>query len=383
MAGFSPITDMVYRDPKAETGRNAPSIALITRKWAPAMGGMETWSMKVAEALAERTHVDIIALPGRPDGMPPHALALLLFPFVTLWKLLRLKPKPQVALLGDMAIWPIGFLLKATGFRASIFIAAHGTDAAYHRRGGIKGSAYGAYLRLGARLLKRSTVIANSRATADVLAETGWSAAEIIPLATSDDGAETLPDLKNDERFLLFAGRLVARKGCGWFVRHVLDRLPSDVHLKIAGTGWDPSEQFVLQHPRVQFLGQQDQPALRRIYADACCVILPNIELENGEYEGFGLVAVEAAAAGGIVLAANHGGLRDAVIDGKTGFLVPSGVADAWVEAIAGITAMSQDERMSFIANSRDTVSRHYSWDRVASDILALSVPAQQTPHKL
>jgi hypothetical protein len=38
------------------------------------------------------------------------------------------------------------------------------------------------------------------------------------------------------------------------------------------------------------------------------------------EYEGFGLVATEAAASGGIVLAANLDGLKDAVMNNRIGF---------------------------------------------------------------
>jgi glycosyltransferase involved in cell wall biosynthesis len=41
--------------------------------------------------------------------------------------------------------------------------------------------------------------------------------------------------------------------------------------------------------------------------------------------ESFGIVALEAAAAGKPTIAADHGGLRDVVVDGETGFLVEPG----------------------------------------------------------
>ncbi len=50
--------------------------------------------------------------------------------------------------------------------------------------------------------------------------------------------------------------------------------------------------------------------------------------------EGFGLVTVEAAVRGTMVLAADIEGIRDAVIDGQTGFLLPSGRPEEWIERI-------------------------------------------------
>lgn len=35
-----------------------------------------------------------------------------------------------------------------------------------------------------------------------------------------------------------FSGRLVEHKGCVWFIRHVLARLPDDIVRKVAGTIW-------------------------------------------------------------------------------------------------------------------------------------------------
>jgi len=93
---------------------------------------------------------------------------------------------------------------------------------------------------------------------------------------------------------------------------------------------------------------------------------VPNIEPENGEYEGFGLIAPEAASAGGIVLASASGGLTDAVRDCETGFLIPPGDASAWVSKIAEVLEWDAEERADFIANSQNVAQSHYAWSRVA-----------------
>ncbi|HEX2793024.1 MAG TPA: glycosyltransferase family 4 protein [Croceicoccus sp.] len=319
----------------------------------------------MAEAMNAIEPVKVVALPGRENGMPPGLLALMAFPFRVLAALMRRRRMPEVMHLGDMAIWPLALLPRLCFASTRIALSAHGTDVAYHRRGGIKGRAYGAYLRLGARLLRQTRVIANSRATRDVLSETGWAASAIVPLAT--DLAGPAPDGTHNGR-ILFVGRLVERKGCGWFAREVLPLLPEEIELDVAGTGWDESEREVLQHPRVNWLGALNGDDLIRAYASALCVIVPNIPTDNGEYEGFGLVAPEAAACGGLVLAADIDGLRDAVIDGQTGRFVRAGDACAWAEAIRDVAAIPKEGRFATLSHMSIAATETYNWVRVARD---------------
>jgi glycosyltransferase involved in cell wall biosynthesis len=53
--------------------------------------------------------------------------------------------------------------------------------------------------------------------------------------------------------------------------------------------------------------------------------------------EGLGVAALEAMAAGRAVVASGVGGLGDAVVDGRTGLLVPPGDADALADALAKV----------------------------------------------
>ena len=339
-------------------------VLFVTRKWPPATGGMETYSVRLTEALAALCRVEVIALPGRANGMPPSAMALLGFPFTVLAAFLRRSRAPKVLHLADMAIWPLALpaMILLPGIR--VILSAHGTDVAYHRRGGVKGRLYSVYLRLGARLLRKATVIANSRATRDVLAETGWRDVAVVPLAV--DPVEIEGDIVARHDTILFAGRLVERKGCGWFIREVLPLLPDHLRLEVAGTVWDANEGAALEHDRVTFLGPLGREDLARRYAEALCVIIPNIETASGEYEGFGLVAPEAAAAGGVVIAADHAGLRDAVIDGETGFLLPTGDAQAWARKIGAIARQTEQERRKFTDESRSVAAREFAWEKVA-----------------
>ncbi len=343
-----------------------PAILFITRKWAPATGGMETYCLRLTEAIARRQPVETIALRGQDNGMPPSAIALLLFPFTVIARVVSRTSRPEVVHLGDLAIWPLGLLFSR---QTRLVISVHGTDVSYPRRGGIRGRLYGAYLKLGAKLLSRARVIANSRATATALQETGWTADTVVPLATDLQAPEKASPMRDT---ILFAGRLTKRKGCGWFIANVLPHLPEGLTLRIAGTEWDAEESALLDHPRVEFLGPQEQQQLSELYAAALCVVVPNIDIANGEFEGFGLVAPEAASCGGLVLAANNSGLVDAVRDGETGFLVESGNAASWIAKISEIAGWDEARRTAFIAASKAAARDYYSWDRVAEQTLAV-----------
>lgn len=343
--------------------RPFPRTLFVTRKWAPAVGGMETWSHRLSEELARLGPLEVVALPGRADGRPPSGARLLAFPSTVLRRFRAARP--QVLHLGDMALWPLGLL---AGRRTRVVLSAHGTDVAYHRRRGLKGALYGLYLRLGARLMRRARVIANSRATAAAAAETGWTDAVVVPLATDLRGPGTIPP---HDGAILFAGRLVERKGCGWFVREVLPRLPAGTRLKVAGTAWHAEEAAVLAHPQVEHLGALAPHELAQAYARSLCVIVPNIEPASGEFEGFGLVACEAAACGGIVLAARTGGLVEAVRDGETGILLASGDAAAWAAAVREVMQWPDARRAAFADRAGQAARKHYAWPRVARETAA------------
>jgi glycosyltransferase involved in cell wall biosynthesis len=59
----------------------------------------------------------------------------------------------------------------------------------------------------------------------------------------------------------------------------------------------------------------------------------------TSEYEGFGLTIAEGMACGLAVVAMSVGGIPDLVVDGETGFLVPSGDVDAFAERLSELDA--------------------------------------------
>jgi glycosyltransferase involved in cell wall biosynthesis len=349
-----------------ETGT---ALIFVTRKWPPAMGGMEVYCCKLVEELRKRRNVELVSLPGNADGSVPGTEQLMRFGLTTALRILFGKPLPGLIHVGDMASWPFAWLAKLRRPSIKVILSAHGTDVSYGRRIGWRGRLYQRYLRTGAAFLRSANVIANSEATAEACRQAGFERIEIVALATDFRAPVMTPDHRGK---LLFAGRLIRQKGLSWFVDKVLPLLPNDIELDVAGSLWSKDEATSLSDKRVHYLGVLDQKELAAAFANALCVIVPNIELANGEFEGFGLVAVEAAAAGGVVVAANTGGLRSAVIPGVTGFLIAPGDASEWAAKIMEIRNWDPARRDAFIAASTEEAETHFSWERVAQETEAI-----------
>ena len=97
--------------------------------------------------------------------------------------------------------------------------------------------------------------------------------------------------------------------------------------IKVVGTGPDLERLQALHGDHAEFLGRVNDAGLTQLYSRAAALIVPNVE-------EFGIAAVEAQAAGRPVVAVNAGGVRETVIDGTTGVLVPVDDLDALTEAL-------------------------------------------------
>lgn len=123
---------------------------------------------------------------------------------------------------------------------------------------------------------------------------------------------------------LAFGGRLEWEKGadvCIEALAQVRQRY-HDARLVLAGAGSQEinlrrlAKQLQIDHV-VQFAGRLDQPDLAALFGAADVALVPS------SYEPFGIVALEAGAAGTPVIAGDSGGLREVVEHDVTGLLVP------------------------------------------------------------
>jgi glycosyltransferase involved in cell wall biosynthesis len=167
---------------------------------------------------------------------------------------------------------------------------------------------------------------------------------------------------------LLFVGRLEPHKGplLAVVAMAQLARTRPEVRGVVIGTGSQDSAvraAAAASGGAVEMLGPLDDDALAAEYARADLVLIPS------RYEGLGLVALEAMAAGAVVIAGDVDGLRDAV--GDRGLLVSPSDGSALAAASAALLDDRQ-RRDELASRARDHVRRHHSWDAVAARVEAV-----------
>ena len=131
--------------------------------------------------------------------------------------------------------------------------------------------------------------------------------------------------ISKDKTVILFLGRLIARKNAGALIC-ALKNLPKNTILIIAGEG-EESRSLESQakelnvYERVHFIGAIRDEELAAVYGASDIFSMPSIQRKD-EIEGFGIVFLEAAASALCAVSGNCGGQKEAVIDGKTGFVI-------------------------------------------------------------
>ena len=298
----------------------------VTRKYPPRIGGMERLSWELTTRIAKRRLTRIVAL-RRGNGWLPFFLgysALLILANAIRGKILLLH-------LGDPALAPLGRLAKLCN--VPVCVTVHGLDVTYSH------PLYRFWLRTFLRDF--DAYICISSATRVVAIAKGVPASRIQVIGVGVTAPVARANTLREADLLLFVGRLIRRKGLEWFVRIVLPRIAQrrdGVRLAVIGAG---PERSAIQKAavgagvadRITWLGAVSE-SVRMIWLSRATVcIAPNVHVE-GDIEGYGVVALEAAAAGCALVAADLEGLRDAVVDGQGGRLIASEDADVWTAAI-------------------------------------------------
>src|SRR4051812_28289313 len=233
---------------------------------------------------------------------------------------------------------PAGWVAARTG--KPYVVQVWGTDVELARRA--PWLAHGV-LR-GARL-----VIAASTALADSARELGATSVQVIPSGVelpAEVGEEASPPE------VLYAGRLSPEKG-------ILDLVEAARGLALVVAGDGPLRDRV---PGARGFVPHDE--LDRLYARAAVVACPS------RREGFGVACLEAMAHGRPVVATSVGGLRDLVVDGETGIVVPPGDVDALQSALQRLLG-DAGLRRALGAAGRERAAERFSWDRISDATVA------------
>jgi phosphatidylinositol alpha-1,6-mannosyltransferase len=193
-------------------------------------------------------------------------------------------------------------------------------------------------------------------------------------------------NIKN-KKIILSVSRLVKKKGLSNFIENILPvvvRSIPNVLLLIVGESRKKEakeektrilhaiEKHSLQK-HVYFCGEVTDRAvlLRQLYTISDVFIMPNQRIQ-GDCEGFGIVALEAAMHELPVIAFRVDGIPAAVTDGENGKLLPEGDNLGFAQTV--IKLFRDEKRRSALGrHARTFVSKCYSWERITriySDVI-------------
>jgi starch synthase len=192
-----------------------------------------------------------------------------------------------------------------------------------------------------------------------------------------------------DKPYLLFVGRITRQKGIVHLVRaiHFMDR---DFQIVLCAGAPDTPEIAAemkeaiddarKKRPGLIWIDEMlDRNAVIQFYAHAAVFCCPSI------YEPFGIINLEAMACWTAVVASAVGGIKEVVVDGETGFLVPlKQMKESPFEPLdpekfsrdlaARINQLMQDRQLreKFGRAGRERAEEHFSWSAIAKETIAL-----------
>lgn len=325
-------------------------ILIITRNLPPLVGGMERLNWHMADELSKYAEVKVIGPQGSAE-LKPQSVSLSaaplkplpLFLFIAACKAVwfALRWKPDVILAGSGLTAPIVWLAsKLCGAKSAAYL--HGFDITVKDR---------VYQHLWTPTFKKlDSIIVNSTPTKRLAFAAGVPEKKIsivypgvsLPEHAQPDAAIAAFRQQHGlegKKIMLSVGRLTTRKGLKEFVEQALPSIVQQVPeamLVVVGEAPKNSlgariqsreeiEQAAAQQglsEHIKFLGvMTDKERLATAYEAADVHVFPVRHIPS-DPEGFGMVAIEAAAHGLPTVAFATGGIVDAVAHGQSGYLV-------------------------------------------------------------
>ncbi len=342
---------------------------------------MERLCLEAIRGASERYETTVIGPKGcsayLPDGTKVYEvgrgyIGFILGSLINVLLLRVVARKSYNAIVGGSGLAAFQCVVAAVLFRAKSFVFVHGLDLM------AKNTVY-RYVFMS--FIRRcDIVISNSRNTAKLARRIGVSPRNleiIFPGADQPDPLSRLTKCEAQSRWnlenskvVLYVGRIIERKGLRQFVQYCLRDLVQsepDLILMVAGSESNSKNSGLIDSicelasqqgldGCIRWVGAFDNEELLSLYRAAGCLIFPLVEVD-GDVEGFGIVAVEAAAHGIPAVAFDLGGVSDAVADGVSGWLVEPG---DYVAFSAAVTDCLRAEPIS--AESCAEHAKQFTW---------------------
>jgi phosphatidylinositol alpha-1,6-mannosyltransferase len=361
-----------------KTLKQENNVLLFTLEYPPQVGGIANYYGNLikywpsyAKASDGKSEGVIKVLSGK-KLLKPHWL----FGLFYLWRTIK-KNNIQTVLVGQ--ILPLGtvawVLSRVLGIKFDYVVFLHGMDLTYALKVPRK-------KKLARKILTGAKkVIAANSYTAKLAGEiVDGGKIEVVnpginlPITNYElritNNLKERYDLEN-KIVLLQVGRLVKRKGADKVLEtlpNVLAQYPNIVYI-VVGNG-EMLEDLRLKtydlklNNNVILITKADDEELNAWYELCDMFIMPARNID-GDFEGFGIVYLEANAHGKPVIAGDSGGVRDAVVDGVNGSLVNPESTEEIAQAIIKL-AKDENLRKKLGEQGREWV-RKFDWQEQVS----------------
>jgi colanic acid/amylovoran biosynthesis glycosyltransferase len=179
---------------------------------------------------------------------------------------------------------------------------------------------------------------------------------------------------------ILTVARLVPKKGLEYSIRafaKVCEMNPSaNLVYKIVGEGPERSHLEALieelgMGDRIFLLGSKNREECSDLYGDAHFYVIPSVTAPDGNKEGQGVALQEAQATGLPVIATDHNGFPEGMVEGESGYLVPERDVEALTEAIDKLVN-SPDRWAEMGRAGRRFIECKYDIDRINREFVEI-----------
>ena len=216
---------------------------------------------------------------------------------------------------------------------------------------------------LRARAARASCVVACNDDVAGQLLECG-ARAHLVPHGVDLNRFRPVDRSSHRPLRVLAVGRLVPKKGFDVLIE-AMAMAPRDVTLRIVGDGAerDALRSRIAAHgldERVTLAGTRTHTVLPAEYSAADVVVVPSVVDADGDRDGLPNVVLEAMASGLPVVATDVGAIGGAVIDRRTGLVVPAG-SSAGIAAALATLATDLELRLRLGQDARTEVAQRYA----------------------